>query len=74
MYYYANEIIQKMKKEEQLIIFGAGNIARLVLECLLSELYRLPVKYCLVSDMGGNPEQIKGIPVIEDKWNQVLAM
>ena len=47
MYYYANEIIQKMKKEEQLIIFGAGNIARLVLECLLSELYRLPVKYCL---------------------------
>ena len=65
MYYYANEIIQKMKKEEQLIIFGAGNIARLVLECLLSELYRLPVKYCLVSDMGGNPEQIKGIPVID---------
>lgn len=65
MYYYAEDIIQKIKNSPQLIIFGAGHMAELAVFCLTREPYQLPVQYCLVSDKKGNPAQIGPVPVID---------
>ena len=54
MYYYANDIIEEMKNSRQLVVFGAGDIAYLVINCLQKEYYQLPVEYCKVSDKKGN--------------------
>ena len=64
-YYYADHIIKQLKNAPQLIVFGAGNVASLVIECLQSEFYSFTIEYCMVSDMEGNPEQVKGVPVID---------
>lgn len=65
MYYYAAETIEKLKTASQLVVFGAGDIAYLIAGCLLSELYQLPIEYCMVSKREGNPGQVRGIPVID---------
>ena len=65
MYYYANDIIEEMKNSRQLVVFGAGDIAYLVINCLQKEYYQLPVEYCMVSDKKGNPAQVNGVPVID---------
>lgn len=64
-YYYADHIIKQLKNAPKLIVFGAGNVASLVIECLQSEFYSFTIEYCMVSDMEGNPEQVKGVPVID---------
>lgn len=64
-YFYANDIIVKLKSVPQLVVFGAGNVAALIVECLMDDFYGFPVEYCLVSDTEGNPEQVKGVPVID---------
>ncbi len=63
-YYYAYNVIEELKNAPRLIVFGAGNVASLIVECLQNDFYRLPIEYCLVSDTEGNPNQVKGIPVI----------
>lgn len=65
MYYYADDMIQKLKKEEQIVVFGAGYMAYLAVSCLRNEPYTLPIKYCLVTEAKGNPKQIKEVPVID---------
>lgn len=65
MYYYAEDIIQKIKNSPQLILFGAGHMAELAVFYLTKEPYQLPVQYCLVSDKKGNPAQIGHVPVID---------
>lgn len=65
MYYYANDVIQKMKNSCQLVVFGAGDIAYLMINCLQSRLYQLTIEYCMVTDAVGNPDQVQGIPVID---------
>ena len=42
-YYYAEDIIKKLKKAQQLIVFGAGNVASLIVECLQGEFYNLSI-------------------------------
>ncbi len=63
--YEVNDIIEKLKKTEQLAVFGAGNIAYTVVHCLRRDPYRLSIQYCLVSDAKGNPGQVDGVPVID---------
>ena len=64
-YYYAEDIIKKLKKAQQLIVFGAGNVASLIVECLQGEFYNLSIEYCMVSSKRGNPDCVKNIPVID---------
>ena len=63
-YYYENDVIEQLKKTSQLIVFGAGNVASLIVECLRDDFYRFPLDYCLVSDTEVNPERVKEVPVI----------
>lgn len=63
--YYANDMIGKLKNAGQLIAFGAGDIACLIVGCLRKPPYDLTIEYCLVSDKEGNPEQVAGVPVID---------
>lgn len=64
-YYYADDIIEKLKNAPQLIVFGAGNVASLIIECLRDDIYNLSIEYCLVSNKEKNPRQVKGISVID---------
>ena len=64
-YYYANDIIEKLRTASQLIVFGAGNVANMVVECLQSEFYNLSIDYCMVSEVVSNPKQVGEIPVID---------
>lgn len=64
-YYYADDLIREMKNAGQLAVFGAGNVAGLVAACLLQEPYNLRIAYCMVSETGGNPKQVEGIPVVD---------
>ena len=65
MYFYADGEIERMKKAAQLIVFGAGDVARLIMGCLKGKPYGLPIEYCLVSSRAGNPERVCGVPVID---------
>lgn len=65
MFYYADETVQKLINEKELAVFGAGNVARLIVRCLIQEPYSLHIACCMVSDIGKNPKEICGIPVID---------
>ena len=65
MYYYANDTIEKLKNAGQLVVFGAGNVAYLIVHCLLGKPYELPIAFCLVSGREGNQGQMDGVPVID---------
>lgn len=64
-YYYADDVIQKMKKAKQLIVFGAGNVAYMVVSCLRNKPYQFPIEYCMVSEAEENPDRVSGVPVID---------
>lgn len=64
-YYYVDDVIRQLKSAPQLVVFGAGNVASLVVESLRGEFYQLRIEYCMVSALGRNPEQIKGVQVID---------
>ncbi len=64
-YYYVDDVVRQLKSAPQLVVFGAGNVASLVVESLQGEFYQLRIEYCMVSDLGRNPEQIKGVQVID---------
>lgn len=65
MFYYADETVQRLIKEKELAVFGAGNVARLIVGCLIREPYCMRIACCMVSDIGKNPNEICGIPVID---------
>ena len=72
-YYYADHIIKQLKSASQLAVFGAGNVAALIVECLQGEFYNLSIDYCIVSDIENNPRQLKGVPVIDcDKAEKLV--
>lgn len=62
-----NEIIEinNLKKHENIVIYGAGIIAREVCFCLKEKPYNLVINNFIVSDKMGNPESIFGIPVVD---------
>lgn len=64
-YYYVDDVIRQLKSAPQLVVFGAGNVASMVVESLQGEFYQLRIEYCMVSDLGRNSEQIKGVQVID---------
>lgn len=64
-YYYVDDVVRQLKSAPQLVVFGAGNVASLVVESLQGEFYQLRIEYCMVSYLERNPEQIKGVQVID---------
>jgi len=64
MFYYADEIVKKLKREKELAVFGAGNVAHLIVGCLMREPYHLRITCCIVSDVGKNPQEVCGISVV----------
>ena len=65
--YYAEEVVQRLKQSEEIVIYGARIVAKEVANCLLGAPYQFAIKCFMVSDMAGNPESIMGIPVITVK-------
>jgi len=73
MYFYADDVVKKLKNSRQLVAFGAGSVPRLIVHCLLNGPYHLPVAYCMVSELQGNPEQVEGLPVIDYTAAEILV-
>lgn len=65
--YYARETVKKLKESRQIVIFGAGLVAREVAFCLMGEPYGLELECFLVSDREGNPAYISNLPVLDLK-------
>lgn len=64
-FYYANDMVEKLKNSKQLVVFSAGFMAQAVVYCLTSDLYQLHITYCLVSDSKNNPKEVLGVPVVD---------
>lgn len=62
--YYVNEVVERIKQSDQIVIYGARIVAGEVANCLMGDPYNLTVNAFLVSKAQGNPESIMGIPVI----------
>lgn len=62
--YYATEIVNRIKRSESIVIYGAGHVAKEVANCLISKPYRVKIDSFMVSDKKGNPPDLLGIPVI----------
>lgn len=62
--YYARETIKQLKDSHQIIIYGAGLVARQVALCLMGEPYKLKIKCFFVSDKKENPDTMLGLSVI----------
>lgn len=63
--YYAEDVAEKLRSSDQLVVFGAGLVSYEVVNCLMAEPYELSIDFILVSNREGNPDQIAGIPVID---------
>lgn len=57
-------VMEELGKSAQLAVFGAGNVAFGVINCLLGEPYRLRIDCLMVSRRCENPDQVMGIPVV----------
>lgn len=57
--------IAKIKQYKDIIIYGAGVVAREIYTCLISAPYNLTIRSFMVTDKTGNPKSIQGIPVID---------
>lgn len=65
--YYAGETVKMLKDSSQIAIYGAGLVASEVATCLMGEPYSLNLECFLVSEKEGNPDTVKGFPVISLK-------
>lgn len=63
--YYAEEVVNKLKKSRHIAVFGAGVMALGVVNCLTVPPYYLHIECCLVSDKKKNPNHVSGIPVLD---------
>jgi hypothetical protein len=74
VFYYAEDLINVLHSQKNIIVYGAGNIAAMVVNCLQSEFYDMKILCFAVSDKADNQNNINGIPVydIKDlvKYNQ----
>ncbi len=63
--YYANEVVEDLKKSRQRILFGTGLVAYEAANCLMGKPYGLKIDGFLVSEKKGQPAQVMGIPVYD---------
>lgn len=63
--YYINHEIEILQQSRQIAVFGAGAVAEAVVVCLISEPYQLSVKFCIVSEVEKNPDNVVGVPVVD---------
>lgn len=63
--YYANDIVEDLKKSRQRVLFGTGLVAFEVANCLMGKPYGLQIDGFLVSDKKGQPAQVMGMPVYD---------
>lgn len=62
--YYAEKVVERLRKSQKLVIFGAGLVAYEVASCLMDKPYQLSVDCFLVSERKDNPEELLGLPVV----------
>ncbi|SET12541.1 protein of unknown function [Pseudobutyrivibrio sp. C4] len=62
--YYANEIVDRIKKSNDVYIYGAGIVADEVASCIMDKPYNIIPKAFIVTDMKNNPETFHGKKVI----------
>jgi hypothetical protein len=65
MYDYAEDVVEVLRAGSPLALYGAGLVAFEAANCLMGKPYELKIEYCIVSEKGGNPCYITGIPVID---------
>lgn len=63
-HYYAEDIVNRLIQEKQVVIFGARIVAVEVAACLMGEPYHLNILYFVVSQTENNPSELLGRPVI----------
>lgn len=60
---YERELLQKMKVEEEIALYGAGRFAKAFLRYLKNNNLLKKVKTIIVTDVAGNASELEGIPV-----------
>ncbi len=63
-YSYREEVLKRLKGQDEIAIYGAGKYGKLFLGFLKRNHLQSKVKYFVVSDLVGNKSQIEGIPVV----------
>ncbi|MBQ2900545.1 MAG: DUF4422 domain-containing protein [Agathobacter sp.] len=63
--YYAKDFIDKLQKEETLVIYGARIVAKEVATCLMGAPYHMDISAFMVSTLEGNPKELCGLPVVD---------
>lgn len=63
--FYKNELITKLCRLNEIVIYGAGMMGKALMTCLSDMPYNLPVTCFLVESMENNPKEIFNIPVID---------
>lgn len=58
-----DKLVKTLNKSENIIIYGAGRIAKSVIKCLTNGFYNFHISYVAVSSKDENPDEIEGIPV-----------
>lgn len=61
---YGDSLVQKIRKQGEVFVYGAGKYARILLTFLKQRGVLESVKNLIVSEMKSNVSQIEGIPVI----------
>lgn len=62
---YWNTLIEKLLHTDEIVIYGAGVMGKVVKKCLQDMPYHVKIRAFLVSSMHNNPNNIDGIPVID---------
>lgn len=65
MWYYANDVVEKIRNSKHIVIYGARTVAKEVANCLLGAPYFFEIDAFMVTSMEGNPQKLMGIPVID---------
>lgn len=65
--YYKERLLEKLKEQEAVAIYGAGKYAKAFVNFLADNDLAGKIKYILVARNEGNPQELAGIPVIEVK-------
>ena len=59
-FYYETEIAKRIQTEKEILIYGAGVLAKTAAFCLTSKPYNCSIKAFLVSNKENNPAQVLG--------------
>lgn len=64
MYYYEKNLLEKIKRQKEIVLYGAGEFGQVFLEYLKKNKLSEKVNTFVVSNLRGKKYQIDGIPVI----------